>query len=58
MKRALAHEEWRTAKDYDKALRLVREVIAVADREHVGSLKQEEGRYFAAVNYRREHGGG
>jgi hypothetical protein len=58
VRRALAREKWRTAKDYDKALKLDREVIAVADRGHVGALRQEEGLYWAAVNYRREQGGG
>jgi len=58
VKRALAEEEWRTAKDYEKALRLIREVIAVADPAIRGDLIGEEGRYDAALRYRREHGGG
>lgn len=58
VKRALAEEEWRTAKDYEKALRLIREVIAVADPGIRGDLVGEEGRYGAALRYRREHGGG
>ncbi|MCC6403799.1 MAG: hypothetical protein IT207_07295 [Fimbriimonadaceae bacterium] len=58
VKRALAEEEWRTAKDYEKALRLIREVIAVADPGIRGDLIGEEGRYDAALRYRREHGGG
>lgn len=58
VKRALAEEEWRTAKDYEKALRLIREVIAVADSEHIGPLKQEEGLYAGALRYRQQHGGG
>jgi len=58
VKRALAEEEWRTAKDYEEALRLIREVIAVADPGIRGDLVGEEGRYAAALRYRREHGGG